>query len=498
MAIRVFILSFLCACAGLSQNGDPDAVTKLAAILAAKGTITRSELNEVKSVSAYQDRLAKLAALLKAKGVLDAQEMAQLSLPGPPATRAPPSAVAQERPPAVSAEPNPSGAPEVSPPVVTQTRVPVTIYGTLLFNSFYNTAGTNIEDVPTFTNKQGSDPTGGDKNFGMTARQTRIGLRYKGPDVGGASVSGNFEFDLFGGKTPLPNGIDMDMFRLRLAYGRVDWRNFAIEAGQDWSVFAPLNPTSYASYSIPEFAAAGNPWIRLPQLRLEIKNTISETNRLLWQFAALDPDMGDYQTSSFSTSRVPAIGERGRMPSLESRVTWTHLYDGREYAIGLSGHYGRGKNAGTIGTLNVQQPVDSWGVALDYSLPINRVFALTGEAYGGRALGIYSVALGESIGAVGTAGAHGVESRGGWMQGQFTFTKQWQLNLGYGIDAPNVSQLPVGNRSRNQMYMGNIVYKWRPSMTFAWEYRRLVTDFRNQIFENERGDHADLSVAYSF
>ena len=84
------------------------------------------------------------------------------------------------------------------------------------------------------------------------------------------------------------------------------------------------------------------------------------------------------------------------------------------------------------------------------------------------------------------------------MQGQFTFTKQWQLNLGYGIDAPNASQLPIGNRSRNQMYMGNVLYKWRPNVSFVWEYRRLLTDFRNQLLANERGDHADLSIAYSF
>jgi len=496
MAIRVFLLSLFCICTIFAQDDSSDAVTKLAAILAAKGAITGPELAGVKNAAAYQERLSKLTALLRNKGILDEQEVAQLSLPA--AAARPSQVVAQQHPPAVSPDPKSPGPREISGPVTTQTHVPLTLYGTLLFNSFYNTASTNIEDVPTFTNKQGSDTTGGDKNFGMTARQSRIGLRYKGPELGGASVSGNFEFDLFGGKTPLSNGIDMDIFRLRLAYGRVDWKNVAIEAGQDWSIFAPLNPTSYASFSIPEFSAAGNPWIRLPQVRLEMKSTLSESNRLLWQLAALDPDMGDYQTSAFSTSRTPGIGERGRMPSLESRVAWTHLYDGRELAIGLSGHYGRGKNAGALGSLNLQQAVDSWGVAVDYSLPFTRVFALTGEAYEGRAMGIYSIAAGESIGAAGSTGAHGVESRGGWMQGQFTFTKQWQLNLGYGIDAPNASQLPIGNRSRNQMYMGNVLYKWRPNVSFVWEYRRLLTDFRNQLLANERGDHADLSIAYSF
>ena len=34
-------------------------------------------------------------------------------------------------------------------------------------------------------------------------------------------------------------------------------------------VFAPVNPTSLACAAIPLFAAAGNPWARLPQVRLE-------------------------------------------------------------------------------------------------------------------------------------------------------------------------------------------------------------------------------------
>lgn len=100
-------------------------------------------------------------------------------------------------------------------------------------------------------------------------------------------------------------------------------------------------------------------------------------------------------------------------------------------------------------------------------------------------LGIYSIAASESIGNVGNAAGHGVGSRGGWMQGQFNFTDRWQLNLSYGIDAPNTLQLPVGNRFRNQMYMGNIFYKWRLNVNFGWEYRRLLTDFRNQIPANE-------------
>jgi hypothetical protein len=49
--------------------------------------------------------------------------------------------------------------------------------------------------------------------------------------------------DFLGGKTAFSNGINMDLLRLRIALGRMDWKNFSLVAGQDWSVFARLNPT---------------------------------------------------------------------------------------------------------------------------------------------------------------------------------------------------------------------------------------------------------------
>jgi len=140
----------------------------------------------------------------------------------------------------------------------------------------------------------------------------------------------------------------------------------------------------------------------------------------------------------------------------------------------------------------------SYFVALDWSLPFTKYFALTGEVYEGRALGIFSVAAGESVGTVGTAGEHGVLSRGGWAQAQFNINPKWQVNLAYGIDQPEASELPVGNRDRNQTYMGNLMYKLSSNVTFAWELRRFLTDFRNQLLADERGFQANLAAMYSF
>jgi hypothetical protein len=457
-----------------------DSAGDLARILRDKGVITSADLEKLESTPGGE-RVRALASLLEVKGDLSAAEVASVTKNSPPQA--------------------PRQGPETgsaASAVTSQNRVPVTVYGTILLNAFFDTSLDNIEDIPLFASKKGSDPFPNDKSFAMTARQSRFGLRFQGPDVMGAKLSGQVEVDFFGGKAALGNGINMDLLRLRLALGRLDWTNFSLVAGQDWSVFAPLNPTSLASYAIPAMSASGNPWIRTPQIRGELRHGISDTAKLQWQIAATDPDVGDYQTAQFLTTRTPGIGERGRMPGLDSRLGFTDTVSGHDFAVGVSGHYGRGKDVGTIGSLNVVRPVDSWGVALDWSLPVSKYFALTGEAYEGRALGIFSVASGESVGAVGTPGAHGVLSRGGWAQAQINFNPKWQFNLAYGIDQTKASELPVGSRDRNQTYMANLMYKLNSSITFAWEYRRFLTDFRNQTAANNRGDQANLAVAYGF
>lgn len=477
---RVVMTALLFLCVSVAVNAQDDPAVVLAQILTDKGTITAADLARVETTE-ERSRVSVLAGILRDKGLLNGSDLARLSLPRP-----------------VEAAANPAPPPQSSEvAVTTKKRLPVSLYGTILFTAGYNTANFNFEDVPMIASKQGSDP-GSDKNFYETARQTRLGLTLDPIQTSEGILTGQFEFDMMGGQAPYPTGINMNLFRMRLAYGRMDWGHFAIEAGQDWSIFAPLNPTSLNEYGIPEFTGSGNAWLRAPQLRIEAKMNSTSGNSLLWQFAASDPNMGDYTIGVFSAARQPGTGERGRMPSLQGRLALTKNHNDRQFTFGFSGEYGRGKNVGTILGLEVQSPVDSWGASIDYSLPLTNFFNLTGELYEGRALGAYGVALGESIGDVGTAGAHGVLSRGGWVQAQMNFTKQWQVNLAYGIDAPNTTELAVGERNRNQQYMANIINKLTRNISLSVEYRRILTDYRNQIFANERGDHVDLGVAYIF
>jgi hypothetical protein len=76
------------------------------------------------------------------------------------------------------------------------------------------------------------------------------------------------------------------------------------------------------------------------------------------------------------------------MPAIESRVAWSVTEDDRDYVFGFSGHYGRGKNVGTVNNETVAQPVDSWGATADYTPPFTCISNISGEAHVSRALGI--------------------------------------------------------------------------------------------------------------
>ncbi|HCC56924.1 MAG TPA: hypothetical protein DEQ47_06600, partial [Solibacterales bacterium] len=154
---------------GLSACFAQQSAQTLADVLAEKGILNAADRARIRG-AAPDDAVRMITALLQSKGVLTVSEAALVT---PAATPAPPP------------------APRIEAPAVTAaSHVPVVIYGTALFNSFFNTSLNNNQDVPLFAGKQGTDPTGGDKNFGMTVRQTRLGMRYNGPQIASARISG--------------------------------------------------------------------------------------------------------------------------------------------------------------------------------------------------------------------------------------------------------------------------------------------------------------------
>jgi outer membrane murein-binding lipoprotein Lpp len=351
--------------------------------------------------------------------------------------------------------------------------------GIALLNLFGNSGTVDNQDVPNMALPPGPLSTSG--SVGATVRQSELGLEVFGPTLAGARTSGEVNFDFMGGFADVSNGVTEDLVRLRTATMRLDWDRTSVVGGQDALFFSPLSPTSFASLGYPAFADAGNLWTWTPQLRIEHRSNISESDRLLLQGGVLDPLSGEPPYSQ--DYRVPSGGEQSRKPAVASRVAWIHGSGDRAMTMGVGGYYSR-QNYGAGRT------VDAWAGTADWNAPLGNHFALSGEFYGGRALGGLGAAQGRSVlfGGVPTdptSEVLGLETMGGWTQLKFKATGTIEFNAAFGEDNPFARDLRYfsapssagyASVAKNQNALFNVIFRPRSDLLFALEYRYLNTE----------------------
>lgn len=379
----------------------------------------------------------------------------------------------------------------------------LTPYGTIYFNAFSNSGGTNNTDIPLFATTTGSG------NTSASVRQTRLGFRLEGGKVGKANLKAVVEADFFGGFPAVGIGENFGVVRLRLANARLDWERTSLVVGQDWMVFAPVNPTSLADAAIPQMAAAGNPWARIPQIKLERKFGKNFT----FQGAILAPQTGDSTTNAVFFLQ-PTSGAASKLPFFQSRIAFTETnWFGAKKAgsIGLSGHYGRSK-VFTGATSNIENDIESVGVALDWNFPLAARVSFVGEAFFGRNLGGFQAGVFQSYNNdfayrqgnnLIAGGVRSIGTRGGWMQLGFTpdiLQNNLSLYGSIGVDDPTdadlISRTPRDFRRQNFSFAFDAIYKFNPQFQIGAEFRRLQTLY---ILSGRRNaNHVNLSAAYSF
>ena len=169
----------------------------------------------------------------------------------------------------------------------------VRLKGILLLNMFENRGTVENSDFPLLAESQQSQFLSSGGSFGGSVRQSQIGIEGFGPSIAGAQTSANLEFDFAGGFPEVPNGVSFGIMRLRTGTVRFDWPNTSVVAGQDTLFFVPNNPTSLATLAVPALAYSGTLWNWAPQVRVEHKFALSESNSLLIQGGILDSLTGD-------------------------------------------------------------------------------------------------------------------------------------------------------------------------------------------------------------
>lgn len=380
--------------------------------------------------------------------------------------------------------------------------VRVTPYGTIYFNAFGNSGGTNNADIPLFATPSGVG------NLSASVRQTRLGLKIEGPKIFNAKSSGVIEADFFGGFPAVGLGENFGVVRMRVAYAKLDWEKTSLLAGQDWVIFAPNNPASIASAAIPQLAAAGNPWTRLPQIRVEQR---FNKGRVLLQGAIVSPSTGDFPNNTAAFFLQTGAGAASRVPSFESRIAFNDknwLGTKKAGSIGVSTHYGRAR----ITSLSANNKIDSLGVALDWNSPLNKRVSFSGEAFVGRNLGMFQAGIFQGYNTsyiVGTnaglniIGARAIGTRGGWTQLGWNlpaFQDRVTVYGSIGIDDPRDEDLRSVSltdwRKRNLAYTFSLHYKLSQNFNWALEYRRFETFYN--LSRKQTANHINLGFSYTF
>jgi hypothetical protein len=384
--------------------------------------------------------------------------------------------------------------------VESASRYHVRLSGLVLLNTVENRGAVDNLDIPSLAVY--SSPGSPRGSFGATLRQSLLGLEVFGPQLHGARVSADVQFDFAGGFPDVPNGSTFGLARLRTGGVRLEWPSTTFVAGQDAPFFSPLSPSSIAALATPEFAYSGNLWSWTPQVRVEHRFSLGEGSRLVLQGGILDPLTGETEESQYL--RTPQAGEASRQPAYATRVAWSRHLLSHDLTVGLGGYYGRQN-------WQFHQNVDAWAGTADWVVPFAQRWELSGEFYRGRAIGGLGGGLGRSVVfnaplSNPNSEIHALNAAGGWTQLKFRQTEKLEWNAAIGMDhsrAGDLRNYPVsapGNYdaslARNRSGFLNFIYRPRSDLLFSVEYRRLQTiSLSGKSYD---ADHINLGIGVLF
>jgi hypothetical protein len=376
----------------------------------------------------------------------------------------------------------------------------VKLSGAVILNVMSNTGIVDNLDFPSLVPADRPiDPKG---SFAASLRQSLLGLEVFGPEIKGARVSADLQFDFAGGFPNTPDGVTLGLARLRTGVIRIAGQRTTLVAGQDAPFFSPLSPSSIASLALPAFAYAGNLWTWTPQIRLEHRVKLAESSSLLLQGGLLDPLTGEPPPSQFL--RTPNAGEASRQPAYAARSAWSHRLFHHELVLGVGGYYGRQNWA-------FHRNVDAWAGTTDWTVPLGDQWEFSGEFYRGRAVGGLGGGIGRSVVFSGpitdpSTQVRGLNATGGWAQIKFRQTEKLEWNGAFGQDSSFAGDLrlfPLSTQSyfdpslsRNRSAFLNFIYRPRSDLLFSLEYRRLRTI--SVSGNSESAGHINVSMGVLF
>ena len=349
-------------------------------------------------------------------------------------------------------------------PVLSQ--LDLELYGYVKLDASYDTHETTTGNFTVFVMPE--DARTKDNEYNMTARQTRVGLRIKGPDVEGVKTSGVIEGDFYGAGGASEN---RSTFRMRHAYLQLDWpeERFTVLAGQTWDLISPLNPNTL-NFTI--LWDCGNIGHRRPQLR---------ATKNVWLNAQKTVDLTLQAAVSRTIDRASITqtdtGADSGQPTIQGRTALTFPFiDDRPATVGVWGHWGREEY--DVDAAGHAETFDTWSAGMDVAVPVADWLTVKAEIWSGEALDTYFGGIGQGID---LGRLDGLGACGGWLAAAITPWKKWTFNIGAGVDALDESDVTVaGTRTMNRSVFGNVIYAINEQTSVGVEISHWVTEYQGR------------------
>ncbi|NQU09516.1 hypothetical protein HQ590_01885 [bacterium] len=358
------------------------------------------------------------------------------------------------------------------------------LYGYVKLDAAYDDSRTSSGNYARWVESEQIDQ---DDQFSMTANQTRLGLRIKGPESENLQTSGLLEVDFYGGGSEnKPNPM------LRHAYLNAYWPDWqaGLLAGQTSDVISPLvMPT--INYTAGWWQ--GNIGYRRPQVRLTKELRLADQVTAKLELAATRAITG--RQTVFG--RVGGdTGEDADFPHFQGRASLSFpLLADRPTAVGVSGHWGQEER--DTAADGRHQRYDTWSVNADLTMPLTTWLTFQGEAFLGENLDAYLGGVGQGFN---TNRMDVVAATGAWAAFTVNPAREWKFSVGAGFDNPQDGDLTAGlkdlDREFNAVVFGNAWYNFNPHFSIGLEISGLRTDYQGRA----HGDclREQISLLYKF
>jgi hypothetical protein len=311
-----------------------------------------------------------------------------------------------------------------------------------------------------------------DDEFNITANQTRVGFKIKGPETENMKTSGQLEWDLYGSSGESYENKPKLMTRHAFLKIENPKKKCSLIAGQTWDVVSPLNPTTL-NYSVLWWA--GNYGYRRPQIRLTKDVDLGNDMTLKLQ-GAVARTIG---TASGGLNTEP--GADAGFPMVQGRASVTLPGIGpKPIVVGVSGHWGQEEHDYMPGAEVESTDADTWSGCVDVTLPISNTLTVKGEIQTGANYSALLGGIGQGVTGAGTSAVNEIRSAGGWIAAAIGPFDTLSFNVGAGRQECARVDVPTsGGLLANQCIFGNAIHKINKNASVGIEVSQWDTKYIN-------------------